>query len=130
LDVLVFNVIAYRLFNLDEHANEYGFTTDREDFYRYLRMLHANGRKIFTSAHMTTGVFNENKVDTYIRACEDAWSNRWKIVNSCEQGTMEAVFTDLLDGYMIGRFVAYEIVCDLRFISRLWPRLMPSDVKT
>src|SRR5690606_20140250 len=52
------------------------------------------------------------------------------IVNACEIGRMEEVFTVLLDGYMIGRFVAYEIVCDLRFVASLWPDSRPLDVLT
>lgn len=134
-DLTVFNIMWYRLFNLDTHAleNGVGFTFDEETkhmMYRELRRLAGSGQKVFTSAHMTTGVAGEPKVESYIRACEHAWANREHIVAQCKAGTMEQVFNALLPGYMIGRFVAYEIVCDLRFVASLWPGGKPTDVTT
>lgn len=130
IDEVVWNIMWYRLFNLDTHALEMGWVSgsQRSTLYEYLRGKAAKGEKIFTSAHMTTGVCGEPKVETYIRACEDAWDRRWHVTQACQHGTLEAVFHALLPGYMIGRFVAYEMACDLRFVPALWPELHPRDV--
>jgi hypothetical protein len=151
---LVWTVMWYRLFNVDSHAEHAGFIVpetfeDRKVLYDYLRDIHGRGAKIFTNAHMTTGVAGEQKIDTYIRACERAWEQVPSIVQACRisgsatygnadgtsyttsfNGRMQDAFEALLPGYMIGRFVAYEMVCDLRFIEKLWPEGTPSDVFT
>lgn len=134
IDWVVWNIMWYRLFNLDEHAVDPlgGFIPgdERKALYEYLRLRKNNGAKVFTSAHMTTGVAGEDKIDTYIRACEDAWMRRELVVEACKVGTLESVFNALLPGYMIGRFIAYEIACDLRFVAGLWPGGSPTDVLT
>jgi len=109
------NIMVYRLFNLDTHAKEYGFIYDLDDYLNWLHDKHSLGKKIFTSAHLTTGVAFEDKIDTYSRAAKIAWEMAPKIVNACKSNRMQIVFEELLNGYLIGKFVAYEIACDLRF---------------
>ena len=116
-ELVVFNVMWYRLFNLEAHA-KFGavlYFHGKESLYYYLRDRNSNGEKVFTSAHMTTGVGGEPKVETYIKACEDAWMDRQIIVEACKTNSMETVFKTLLQFYMVGPFVAYEMTCDLRF---------------
>jgi hypothetical protein len=125
----VFNIWWYRLFNLDVHAENLGFVPATGRGMDLLRdyFLGREG-KIFTSAHMTTGVGGEPKVITYLRAVEDAYDNAEALVDVCDAyHSMEAAFNAILPCYMVGRFVAYEIICDLRF--RLL-RFDPKDIFT
>jgi hypothetical protein len=117
---IVFNVIWYRLFNHYELAELgpvrlNGVVGGPIDFYNKLIDRDEQGLKVFTSAHMTTGVAGEAKVETYIRACNVAINLLPTILESLNSRRMQTVFEALLEGYLIGRFVAYEIVCDLRF---------------
>lgn len=112
--LIVFNVIWYRLFNLDVHATGLGFVDDLDRVHEY---FHSCKGKVFTSAHMTTGVAGEDKVDTYLQAVDMASEYcNWIADNAA---TMEEMFRNLLHLYMVGKFVAYEIVCDLRFTKVL-----------
>lgn len=107
----------YRLFNLDSHANHWTllaptFTELRDYLYR----AYKNGEKIFTSAHMTTGRSGEDKIDTYLRAAEQFWDRRFELMDFVRSGwSMEGIFHKFLEFYMVGKFVAYEMACDVRF---------------
>jgi len=121
---VIFNVWWYRLFNRQEHIENLGLLEidEFEKLEFYMRGKTGYGGKIFTSAHMTTGVLGEEKVETYLRAAKQANENCYKVAKVCaETDSMEKVFEELLKYYMIGRFVAYEIVCDLRFTGVLQP---------
>lgn len=114
--LIFFNICWYRLFNWYEHATELGFVYDFTDLERYINLRHSKGKKIFTGAHMTTGVAFESKHISYLRAAREAWDRRIEFANFIhENQSMEAVFEKLLELYMVGRFIAYELVCDLRF---------------
>lgn len=131
-ELITFNVWWYRLFNLDTHAKELGFVREFDQLETYIRERWAREEKVFTSAHMTTGINGEPKIDTYLRACQQAYdygiSGEDSVVNTAlTYQRMEAVFEDLLRFYMVGRFIAYEIVCDLRF---LLPGFSPTDTLT
>jgi len=120
LDLIFFNVIWYRLFNWHEHATALGFVNDYRALEEYIMNRAKTGQQIFTSAHMTHGKFYEDKHVTYLKACKQVWDNidlyTKSIINA---GTMEEAFNELLGLPMIGRFVGYEIVCDLRFTPLL-----------
>lgn len=119
-DLVFFNIIWYRLFNWHEHAKELGFVSEHKDLERYITSRAKTGKQIFTAAHMTHGSIFEDKYVTYLRACKEAWDSRKEytefIINS---STMEDVFNKLLDLTCVGRFVSYELVCDLRFTHLL-----------
>jgi len=120
---IIFNVWWYRLFNRQEHIENLGLVGISElcKLEFYMRAKAGYGAKVFTSAHMTTGVSGEPKIETYLRAAKQASENCYKVAKVCTEGSMEKVFEELLKYYMIGRFVAYEIVCDLRFTRALDP---------
>jgi len=120
---IIFNVWWYRLFNRQEHIENLGpiEIDEFEKLESYMKKRKEHGYKIFTSAHMTTGVLGEEKINTYLRAAKQASEDCCKVAKVCTEGSMEKVFEELLKYYMIGRFVAYEIVCDLRFTVALQP---------
>ena len=114
--LLFFNVVWYRLFNWHEHATELGFVDNFTKLEEYIRYRHRTYKKIFTGAHMTTGIAFEDKHESYLRACVEVWNRRHEFTQGLmELNTMEAVFEKLLGLYMVGRFIAYELVCDFRF---------------
>jgi hypothetical protein len=115
-EMIVWTTIWYRLFNWQAHADHFEEPPQPAELYRYLRSAHKTGMKIFTSAHMTTGVLFEDKVETYIRASQEAYESRSKVLEVVRRTrSMEATFKELLGLYMVGGFVAYEIACDFRF---------------
>lgn len=116
--LILWNIIWYRLFNLDVHAENVGFT-NLSVLIGYMKDRADREKKIFTSAHMTTGIGGEAKVDTYIRAATEAWDDRFEILDDLKGTSMEGVFRRLQDLYMVGKFVSYEMVCDLRFTPLL-----------
>lgn len=118
--LLCFNIMWYRLFNLDTHAERLGYVRNFEALADYMKKSWDRGDKIFTSAHMTTGVAFEDKVDTYLQASEEAWNECRVVVQACrELNTIKGAYDTLLQFYMIGHFVAYEMACDLRFTPLL-----------
>jgi len=118
--LIFFNIVWYRLFNWHEHAENLGFIFFLKDLEAYIQKRFRTHKRIFTGAHMTTGVSCENKHDTYLRACREVWDRRYEFSASIKQmTTMEEAFGLLLELYMVGKFVAYEIICDLRFTPLL-----------
>ena len=118
--LLFFNIVWYRLFNWYEHAENLKFVTDFNDLEDYIQKCFRTHKKIFTGAHMTTGVQFEYKHESYLRAAKEAWKSRsWFVDRILATDKMEDVFNLLLNLYMVGRFVAYEITCDLRFTNLL-----------
>lgn len=118
--LIFFNIVWYRLFNWHEHATELGFIDSYWKLDDYINKRYRTHKKIFTGAHMTTGVAYEDKHESYLRAAKMAWD--WKdkytfLISTAS--SMEMVFNFLLKLYMVGRFVAYELVCDLRFTGLL-----------
>jgi hypothetical protein len=136
-ELIIFNVIWYRLFNRWEHARNLGFVGDYESVENYMNQCHRQGTKIFTSAYMTTGVEFEDKYISYLRACKEIWRQREFIHSLCRFKSMEVLYNKLLQFYMVGKFVSYELVCDLRFtdvlrqpIDRMtWCNLGPGAIR-
>jgi hypothetical protein len=114
-ELMVFNVWWYRLFNWHEHTVYPGWCDSWKQLNKAIRRKARAGQRIFTNAHMYPGIKNESKHETYLRATQDAWHWRKVIHDRCRYGYMERVFRNLLDRYYVGKFTAYEIVCDLRF---------------
>lgn len=119
-DLLVFNIHWYRLYNLDVHANILGTVKHPHVLFEYLRDCYNEDEQIFTAAHMTTASGrSEPKIDIYEEAVMDAWNDRSVIVEACKSRKMEVVFHTLKQFQCVGAFIAYEIVCDLRFTRLL-----------
>ena len=119
---IVWNVMWYRLFNVDTHINELGAITrvNAEELFEYLRETKAKGGKIFTSAHLTaSGGFGDkllvyiNELKRHIKKCEE-------IADLCLNcGSMHTAFLRFKELFLVGKFIAYEMVCDLRFTDVL-----------
>ena len=118
--LILFNIIWYRYFNWYLHAEQLGFVTNYSQVEKYIIAKAKKCDKIFTGAWTTTGVFWESKHITYLRACKEVWDKRnmlyYLIISSTR---LEIVCQHLRNLYLIGKFLAYEIACDLRFSKLL-----------
>ena len=112
---IAFTTIWYRLFNLDVHANHFRVAPGMEELMVYLKKRRADGEQIFTGAHMTTGVAGEHKLTTFERSVHAGFELAPKISHLCRSGYMAIVYEALKALPMVGGFIAYEMVCDLRF---------------
>lgn len=118
--LIIWNIMWYRYFNLDIHAEKFGWCDSYTKLHDYITDLEVSGDRIFTSAHMTTGCPGEEKSISYLRACKEAWDDAHVVITSClEVGTLYSAFETLKQFYMVGPFISYEIVCDLRFTPLL-----------
>tara|TARA_R100000501_G_C2622774_1_gene115957 strand:+ start:1239 stop:2126 length:888 start_codon:yes stop_codon:yes gene_type:complete len=121
-EMKLFNIWWYRLFNREEHSRKLGFITSLQPLVDYITDLYNTKQLIFTSAHMTASKAGEPKYLTYIRACEDAFKYKDSICRTWRATrSMEETYNKLLMCYLIGPFVGYEIVCDMRFLVKPKP---------
>jgi len=115
---IVRNLCCYRYFNHPENAT-FGPVYNLGTYIGWLRARKAAGLQLFTGAYMTAGAAGEDKLSTYHRALEQSWDDAPRIVKLCELKSMEVIFDHMLDWFIVGKFVAYELVCDLRFTPLL-----------
>jgi hypothetical protein len=126
IDVL-FNVVWYRMFNVAEHAENLGFVKhkDWEIILKYLTKLRNNGKKVFTGAHMTSAMgqvcMEHGKIyGSLLGAIRIAQEFGERMIGFIyHHQTMRQVTDYLCTLPMVGRFISYEIVCDLRFTPLL-----------
>lgn len=128
-DLLVFNIIWYRMFNRYEHAKDVGVIHNANELASKIEAVSAAGKKVFTSAHMTVGRAGEAKQTTMVRTLRDVERRISQILAACNEGTMKHLFTALqqMRFYGIGKFIGYEIVSDFRWYPMLWPEGEPID---
>jgi hypothetical protein len=125
---LFFNIAAYRSINSWETWQEV-YTKERyraghsfiveyhSEIIKDILIKRRNrGERIFTNAHMLTGVGGTDKVVMYT---DKTWAQLWmrrRELEPTEDDTLQSAFNKLLNAKIpaIGRFIAYEIITDLR----------------
>ena len=118
--LIFFNIYWYRLFNWYEHAQNLGFVVSYEEVEKYIKERYKNNQRIFTGAWMTHGHFCEPKYITYLRGCKECWDRRFEFVDFIRHtNSIEWITYELRNLYCIGKFLSYEIACDLRFTKLL-----------
>lgn len=117
---VAFNIIMYRMINRVETFEDVGFVGSWETVKARLKARSRRGEKVFTSAHMTVGRAYEDKIDTTCETLTGVWNDLRGFWRPWDHDTMQECFEDLLDHrvYGIGKFIAYEIVCDFRWMIR------------
>lgn len=109
----VFNTFWYRTFNRAEHAKGLGWVTEFEVLEDYFKGLLRNGDKIFTGAHMVRGDGGEIKLFPYLRLLRDVWDSLSELTYGVLKGeSLEQAFSLCMDYHLVGKFNAYELVCD------------------
>jgi hypothetical protein len=112
---IVFNTFWYRTFNWYEHAEKLGMVSNYGQLEEYFMGLHRRGERIFTGAHMVRGD-GPVKLFPYLKLLHQVWDNldvlTWTIIN---EGSMKFAFNQCMEFYLVGKFNAYELVCDWRF---------------
>jgi hypothetical protein len=127
---LFFNIAAYRSINSWETWKEvyYMYAGYNGDGIKFINNYHPvltedvlkrrrrRGERIFTNAHMLTGVGGSDKIEMY---CQKTWVQLWERRRELEptkDDTLQSAFNKLLNAKIpaIGRFIAYEIITDLR----------------
>ena len=118
--LVAWNIIWYRLFNVESHATDPGFCVDPGHLAARLRRKKVYGEQIFTAAHMTVGKAGISKLEFMIPTCELLYEERDAIVAVCRDGPNLKKVSDYLLRYMgIGKFIAYEIASDFRWYDDL-----------
>ena len=122
--------VIFRWFNLiatgevlRNVAEPFGLLTDwsTKTALRILRPVRDAGSKVFTGAFMINSPGGEPKLEAICRRITNVWDAREMILEKFSRGRFEGKLTlegshDMLtefDG--LGGFMAYEIVCDLRY---------------
>lgn len=125
---VVFATIAFRWFNLirtGEILKKRGYLTDW-NHRRVLKTLsreREDGNKIFTGAYMINSPGGERKLEAICRRVTNVWDDREALndffrEHLCSQSLETAhEFLTQYDG--LGGFMAYEVVCDLRYTKWL-----------
>lgn len=121
LDETLFNVLTYRMYNRVETQVYLGWIREWNEETKK-RWLSAPS-PAFTSAHMTVGKEFEDKKVTYARTWDEVWRDLPILTEYLKTSpTMEMAFKRLRAQkyFGIGPFIAYEIICDLRFTAIGW----------
>ena len=125
LKQLVWYTTMYRLLNRIETFEKVGlisFTDWKEkriSWREQLKTLHKK-ESIFTNAHLTlpTHTVGKSKIDTYIECLDELFLMLDDLVvkiEDCE--LLENLFDILMDIPCVGRFISYEICCDLMLVQ-------------
>lgn len=130
---VLFATVAFRWFNLPETADTLRFGDGPVDDYNLLlewnpdealRRLGAardRGVKIFTGAYMINSPGGEPKLEAIVRRIDNVWREHeslldgWRKLIGINSLTLEAAHSDLTRFDGMGGFMAYEVVCDLRY---------------
>lgn len=110
----LWNTVWYRLFNWRENAKWF---ENVQDLRVHMINRWADGKILFTDAHMTSGRPGVPKFESMLDTSHDVFDEASRLYRRCiSTQSMEAAFHLFTPFYAIGAFVSYEIVCDLRFV--------------
>ena len=116
-ELLIFNVCWYRMFNWIGTGELLGWQNlwDPEKACALLEKALAEGRQVFTGAHIVRSEFDRPKIPATIDVCTALWDRRQKIAGTAhETNSLEHTFYELLPVTYVGPFMAYEMVTDFR----------------
>jgi len=116
LEDVLFCAIFYRMFNWHEILTDVGWVANWEDLEGVVRSRVYDGKKVFTSCHMTTGRAGEDKHESYLEVLRPVWDERANLLSLLQdEPTLQNSFKILQRIDLVGPFVSYEIVSDLRW---------------
>lgn len=119
--LIVANVAWYRMFNYWGTGEYLGWQDNPwtepgwKEFARVkLHIAMAEGRQVFTNAHIIWSEEGKPKIDAIVDYAANVWAAREDIADTCSLGWLQTVFEKLTSFRGIGDFQAYEITTDLR----------------
>jgi hypothetical protein len=93
---------------------------DRGQALRVLGRIRDNGGQIFTGAFMINSPPKERKLEAIVRRVSQVWDDKDSLLKRClSWGSMQRAHADLMRYEGLGGFMAYEVVCDLRYTDIL-----------
>lgn len=119
--LLIFNTILFRFFNWPPTYSSFetnGLTAhwDEDAARELLKARRDLGHQIFTGAYIVTnGASPRPKIDLYCEAASWAWRHRESIADRIEGGTLQNAAHVLSEIPLVGPFIGYEMVSDLRW---------------
>ncbi len=111
--------ILYRMFGHYENCI-FGPITSPPAFYYFLRGRRETGKQIFTGAYMQPSIKGENKLYSFERVCRQIVLDVNDIILEIGRENLLQYAWEIFQDYnLIGPFLAYEFVCDLRYTDIL-----------
>jgi hypothetical protein len=123
---VVWLTTMYRLLNRVETFEEVELVSykhwpvNRKDFWEQLKKRHKAGRQVFTNAHLTlpTNEKGKSKIDRYIEVLDELYDMMPDLIKQIRHvHSLERLFHILQSIPCVGRFISYEICCDLMMIG-------------
>lgn len=124
---ILFNIALFRIFNWGPTYEHCGGWCTKYVAANYKKKIHRykkGGNKVFTGAYMVSGGGGSgngsSKVDLMCDALTVIWKERKALVEYIEDfNTVEGAVSVLNTLPMVGKFVAYELACDLTYTKLL-----------
>ncbi len=120
--LLLFNLVQYRMYNWIPTGEFLGYLTkwDAERVRVGLQARQDAGIQVFTGAHIVRGENGIPKITSHCQVLSRVWETRQRLLHRLIQGrTLEAGFETFREIRLIGDFLAYEFVTDLRHTRSL-----------
>lgn len=131
-ELIIFNIMWYRMLNYYKHAEDIGFVDDIDTLIDQLRAKKLDEQQIFTGSHMTYSYKGMSKLEFHVRTFREIWAQRKALVLSLsERPTLKDSYDTVKEFCGVGPFIAYEMVTDFRWYPQLWgPLDKPTDTMT
>lgn len=129
---VLFATVCFRWFNLPSTADvlrgkadtnsiidhDLLLQWDAKEAFRRLDAVRSRKQQVFTGAYMINSPGGEPKLEAIIRRIDNVWQKRDELltqIDSGRDGSMESAHSFLTEFDGMGGFMAYEVVCDLRY---------------
>jgi len=124
---IIFICFWYRLTGKWQTLLFVGPAKTPEELEEGLKKMVSQGRTIYTAAYMTRGKKGIKKWKTTVETSRQVYKHRSLLLQCANRGSLMSLFNDILDlpFWGISKFLAYEIVSDLRH----YPQVMGNYVE-
>lgn len=135
LSTIVFNIVKFRMFNWPETYDELGGFSkrwDEKDAIKKLRQRQKRKQKVFTGAYIiTNNGLKEEKIVLVCRSLTAIYKDRKRIAKKIVKYPRIEDWVEMFSEFpMIGRFIAYELATDVRYLAKYKVIPEPKDTYT
>jgi len=119
--ILLFNIAWYRLFNWTGTGDRVGWVEkwNKKQFQEILEKAFADDEQVFTGSHIIRGFKGQSKISSMCDVLGLLWDNLDETYQRVAGNTLQNAFNEMLEYPLIGGFLGYEIVTDLRHTPML-----------